>query len=47
MKKAFIGALDSNGIDYDTVTDMKGVKQFKEDMLTGEPSKNVTLVSLD
>lgn len=45
MKEAFVGALESNGVDYDTVTDMKGMQAFKENALTGEPSKNVTLVS--
>lgn len=47
MKTAFIGALESNGVDYDNVNDMNGVQTFKEKMLTGEPSKNVTLFSFD
>ena len=44
MNNDFIETLESNGMDYDTVVDMKGMKEFKEKMLTGEPSKNVTLV---
>jgi hypothetical protein len=47
MKTAFIGALESNGVDYDNVNDMNGVQTFKEKMLTREPSKNVTLFSFD
>lgn len=47
MKTAFVGALDANGMEYDTVTDMNGVREFKENMLTGEPSKNVTLFTYD
>jgi hypothetical protein len=46
MKKAFVGALERNGLDYDTVVDMKGVQEFRKRMLTEEPEKNVTLVSL-
>lgn len=45
MKEAFVGALESNGMDYDNVVDMKGVQEFKEKMMKQEPSKNVTLVS--
>ena len=44
MKTAFIGALESNGMEYDNVVDMNGVQAFKEKMMTDEPSKNVTLV---
>lgn len=47
MKTAFAGALEANGVEYDTVTDMKGVREFKEKMLTGEPSKNATLFAYD
>mmetsp|Transcript_29309 Transcript_29309/g.61788 ORF Transcript_29309/g.61788 Transcript_29309/m.61788 type:complete len:519 (+) Transcript_29309:58-1614(+) len=47
MKEAFIGALDSNGMDYDNVNDMAGVKAFKEKMMTDEPPKGVTLFSYD
>lgn len=47
MKEAFIGVLDSNGMDYDNVVDMSGVQAFKEKMMTEEPSKNVTLFSYD
>jgi len=43
MKTAFIEVLQAHGVDYNTVSDMKGVRDFKENMLTGEPSKNVTL----
>ena len=46
MKEAFVGALESNGMEYDKVVDMKGVQDFKEKMTEQEPSKNVTLVSL-
>lgn len=46
MKEAFLGALNANGMEYDTVTDMKGVQDFKKRMVTEEPAKNVTLVSL-
>lgn len=46
MKEAFVGALESNGMEYDKVVDMKGVQEFKEKMMKQEPSKNVTLVSL-
>ncbi len=45
MKEAFVGALESNGMDYDKVVDMKGVQEFKEKMMKQEPSKNATLVS--
>eukprot|EP00585_Thalassiosira_rotula_P009346 CAMPEP_0196133736 /NCGR_PEP_ID=MMETSP0910-20130528/2831_1 /TAXON_ID=49265 /ORGANISM="Thalassiosira rotula, Strain GSO102" /LENGTH=517 /DNA_ID=CAMNT_0041393487 /DNA_START=45 /DNA_END=1598 /DNA_ORIENTATION=+ len=47
MKTAFVGALESNGMEYDNVTDMNGVQSFKEKMKTDEPSKNVTLFSYD
>ena len=47
MKEAFIGALESNGVDYDKVVDMKGVQSFREKMLTEEPKKNVTLFTYD
>jgi len=48
MKEAFIGALESNGMDYDTVLDMNGMKSFKDKLLAGgEPSKNVTLFTYD
>eukprot|EP00579_Thalassiosira_antarctica_P006373 CAMPEP_0201883676 /NCGR_PEP_ID=MMETSP0902-20130614/16174_1 /ASSEMBLY_ACC=CAM_ASM_000551 /TAXON_ID=420261 /ORGANISM="Thalassiosira antarctica, Strain CCMP982" /LENGTH=479 /DNA_ID=CAMNT_0048412525 /DNA_START=91 /DNA_END=1530 /DNA_ORIENTATION=- len=47
MKTAFVGALESNGMDYDNVVDMKGVQAFKKKMMTEEPSKNVTLFSYD
>lgn len=47
MKEAFVGALESNGVEYDKVVDMNGVRSFKERMLTEEPSKNVTLFSYD
>lgn len=46
MKEAFLEALESNGMECDTVVDMKGLQAFKEKMLTEEPAKNVTLVSL-
>ena len=46
MKEAFVGALDKNGIEYDTIGDMNTLRQFREKMVTEEPSKNVTLVSL-
>ena len=45
MKEAFLSALNDNGMEYDTVTDMKGVQDFKKRMVTEEPAKNVTLVS--
>jgi len=47
MKTAFVGALESNGMDYDNVVDMSGVQAFKKNALTGEPAKNVTLFSYD
>mmetsp|Transcript_22987 Transcript_22987/g.34279 ORF Transcript_22987/g.34279 Transcript_22987/m.34279 type:complete len:530 (-) Transcript_22987:2892-4481(-) len=47
MKEAFIGALESNDMDYDKVVDMKGVQSFREKMLTEEPKKNVTLFTYD
>ena len=47
MKEAFIGALESNAMEYDTVTDMSGLRAFKDEMLTGEPTKNVTLFTYD
>ncbi|KAL9183751.1 hypothetical protein ACHAXT_004607 [Thalassiosira profunda] len=47
MKEAFVGALESNGVEYDKVTDMKGVRAFQKKMLTGEPSKNATLFTYD
>eukprot|EP00584_Thalassiosira_punctigera_P025531 CAMPEP_0172551206 /NCGR_PEP_ID=MMETSP1067-20121228/36684_1 /TAXON_ID=265564 ORGANISM="Thalassiosira punctigera, Strain Tpunct2005C2" /NCGR_SAMPLE_ID=MMETSP1067 /ASSEMBLY_ACC=CAM_ASM_000444 /LENGTH=518 /DNA_ID=CAMNT_0013338961 /DNA_START=30 /DNA_END=1586 /DNA_ORIENTATION=- len=47
MKDAFVGALESNGMEYDNVTDMAGVIAFKENMMMDEPSKNVTLFSYD
>jgi len=47
MKEAFLGALEKNGMDYATVKDMKGVRDFKEKMLTEEPEKNVTLFTFD
>merc|ERR1719223_509008 len=34
-------------MDYDNVTDMKGVQAFKKNALTGEPTKGVTLFSYD
>ena len=46
MKEAFLEALESNGMEYDKVVDMKGVKAFQEKMLMEEPAKNVTLVRL-
>jgi hypothetical protein len=45
MKEAFLEALNGNGMEYDTVTDMEGVMDFKKRMVTEEPAKNVTLVS--
>ena len=33
-------------MDYDTVVDMNGLQSFKDNMMTAEPVKNVTLVSL-
>jgi hypothetical protein len=45
MKEAFLEALNGNGMEYDTVTDMKGVQDFRKRMVTDEPAKNVTLVS--
>lgn len=47
MKEAFIGALESNAMEYDTVTDMSKLRAFKDEMLTGEPTKNVTLFTYD
>lgn len=47
MKEAFVGALESNGVDYDKVVDMAGVQEFKQKMMTEEPSKNVTLFTYD
>jgi hypothetical protein len=46
MKEAFVSALESNGMDYDTVVDMNGLQSFKDKMMTEEPAKNVTLVGL-
>lgn len=46
MKEAFVGALESNGMEYDTVVDMNGLQSFKDEMMTEEPAKNVTLVGL-
>jgi hypothetical protein len=46
MKEAFLSVLNSHGMDYDMVFDMKGVQAFRDKMLTDEPAKNVTLVSL-
>ena len=46
MKTAFVGVLESNGVDYDNVVDMAGVQAFKNNAMTGEPSKNVTLVCI-
>lgn len=46
MKEAFIGALESNEMDYDSVVDMNGLQSFKNTMMTEEPGKNVTLVCL-
>lgn len=45
MKEAFLQALNSNGMEYDTVVDMKGVQDFRRTMVEEEPAKNVTLVS--
>ena len=45
MKEAFLQALNSNGMEYDTVVDMKGVQEFRRKMVDEEPAKNVTLVS--
>merc|ERR1712029_832005 len=47
MKNAFIGALESNAMDYSKIIDMDGVRAFKKNMMTEEPSKNVTLFSYD
>lgn len=47
MKAAFVGALESNNMDYDKVVDMDGVQSFREKMLTEEPKKNVTLFTYD
>lgn len=47
MKTAFVGVLESNGVDYDNVVDMAGVQAFKNNAMTGEPSKNVTLFSYE
>jgi hypothetical protein len=46
MKEAFLSVLNSHGMEYDMVIDMNGVQAFREKMLTEEPTKNVTLVSL-
>lgn len=46
MKEAFACVLDENGMDYDNIVDMSSVQAFKEKMMTKEPSKNVTLVSM-
>merc|ERR1712176_1118513 len=43
MKTAFIEVLQAHQVDYDTVSDMSGVRDFKAHALTGEPNKNVTL----
>lgn len=49
MKKAFRDTLHNTGIDYDTVTDMAGVRSFREKLLDGksEPTKAVTLFAFD
>jgi len=44
MKTSFIQALDDTALTYDTVTDMAGVKDFKNSLWRGmEPSNAVTL----
>eukprot|EP00804_Cyclotella_cryptica_P024025 CCRYP_007267-RB/>CCRYP_007267-RB protein AED:0.05 eAED:0.05 QI:236/1/1/1/0.66/0.75/4/465/519 len=45
MKEAFLSVLNSHGMEYDMVVDMKGVQAFRDKMLTEEPAKNVILFS--
>jgi hypothetical protein len=47
MKEAFVGALVSAGLEYDTVVDMKGLQSFKGNNMKGEPAKNVTLFTYE
>jgi hypothetical protein len=47
MKEAFVGALLSAGLEYDTVVDMKGLQSFKDNNMKGEPAKNVTLFTYE
>lgn len=46
MKEAFLSVLNSHGMEYKMVVDMNGVHAFRKKILTEEPEKNVTLVSL-
>lgn len=48
MKSAFIEALNDKGLDYDTVSSMKGVRSFKDKLMGGEePDKPVTLFAYE
>jgi len=51
MKESFKAALNEGKIDYDIVSNMKGVRDFRSKLLsnweTSEPAKNVTLFGFD
>jgi len=49
MKDTFVNVLDQHQLKFDTVSDMKAMQAFKNNLLDGktEPSKNVTLFAYD
>jgi len=47
MKQAFEEVLAKVDLAYDVVPDMKGVREFREKMVSSEPSKNVTLFAFE
>uniref|UniRef100_A0A7S1ZJM2 Uncharacterized protein n=1 Tax=Ditylum brightwellii TaxID=49249 RepID=A0A7S1ZJM2_9STRA len=51
MKESFSNSLSDAGVDYDVVSNMTGVRDFRAKLLsdweTSEPAKNVTLFAFD